>query len=181
MKLSTRNRPDAITRQGHNDYRGLSSSASAIYTSSGIQFLRIPGTRVFCLSRFASLSATRPRRYGHRLPAQDLQFVEVALNGAAVGTCSIDLEVDQHNAGTPAEVEAGGCGGIGEGPRFRIVEFHPVMRDDISDTVCLYLDVVPLPGRPVLRVAGDVRRLPMRLSSGHIGVLPGARDTGALC
>src|SRR5438105_3025089 len=68
------------------------------------------------------------------LPAPDLQFVEVALDRATVGTRAVDLEVDEEDAGIPAEIKSRGRGGVGEGMRFRVVQFHPVMSDDVSYT-----------------------------------------------
>lgn len=91
------------------------------------------------------------------LPAPDLQFVEVALDRAAARICAIDLEVDQEDSGgRPAKKKARGHGGLLEGAHSVVVEFHPVVSDNIPDTMRLDLDMVPFVGRPVLRVAGDV-------------------------
>ena len=119
----------------------------------------IPGLRG---QRYSDIQTPTPlTSYMHKLTIYrafyraNLQLVEVALDRAALEYAPSTWKLIRA-PGESSQEKARGHGRFLEGAHSVVVEFHPVVSDHIPDTVRLDLDMVPLVGRPVLWVAGDV-------------------------
>src|ERR1700712_5925490 len=113
------------------------------------------------------------------LPAIEGHFVEVSRHGAASCAGAVHLDVRDQRAVGPPQILRRQAGGAGEGA-VRAIEVHPVVRH-IPAAVAMEadLDVVPGVRGPRLRIAGDVRAVPVPAPA-VVGPLPRMRVRGAL-